>query len=344
MLFVSWPWHIKNNALSTGIEWPMIFVGEWRMSLIFLISGVGVFYALGYRSMKTFFKDRLTRIMIPLIAGIFLLVVPQVYFERLAEGYDGNYFTFYQSFVRFEPYPSGNFSWHHLWYLVYIFLYSLLFAPLFFWIKKRQPDIGRLKSWMIILLPVLWFGTGEWLLAPLFPKTHALYNDWYTHFMYISIFLIGFVIASSKAIQNQIKSYRVITSVSASFTALLLYAFFWIGNSGWEYVPHTIYPYLVAANRWLWVLAILGFSFQFLNTPSKNLMLANQYVYPFYILHQTVIIVLGYYLKDTEWSILAKFTFITCCTFGVCFIIIRFIIMRVSFLRVLFGMKPLTIP
>lgn len=342
MLFVSWPWHIKNNDLSAGIEWPMIFVGEWRMSLIFLISGVGVFYALGYRSMKAFFKDRLTRIMIPLIAGIFLLVVPQVYLERLTEGFEGNYLEFYQSFLRFEPYPSGNFSWHHLWYLVYIFLYSLLFAPLFFWIKKSRPDISQFRKPMIILLPVLWFGTGEWLLAPLFPKTHALYNDWYAHFMYISIFLLGFVIASSKRIQLKIKDCRVVTLVSASITVLLLYAFFWIGNSGWEHVPQAFYYYLVAANRWLWVLAILGFSLQYLNTPSKNLMLANQYVYPFYILHQTVIIVLGYYLKDAEWSILVKFTFITCGTFGVCFIIIRFIIMRVNFLRILFGIKLLT--
>ena len=342
MLFVHWDWHIKNNELSTGIEWPMIFVGEWRMSLIFLISGVGVFYSLGYRSMKIFFKDRLTRIIIPLIAGIFLLVAPQVYFERLTEGYDRNYLEFYRSFLSFEPYPSGDFSWHHLWFLLYIFVYSLLFAPIFFWIKKSKLYIGRFKKWAVILIPVLWFGTGEFLLASLFPKTHALYNDWYAHFMYISIFLAGFFIAYSEDLQRQIKDCLKVTLVSASITVILLYSLFWIGNSGWDYIPTVIYHYLVAANRWLWIMVILGFSLQYLNVPSRNLTVVNQYVYPFYILHQTVIIVLGYYLRDVHWSILTKFTLITFSTFGICFIVIHFLIMRVNFLRVLFGMKPVT--
>lgn len=342
MLFVHWDWHIKNNELSTGIEWPMIFVGEWRMSLIFLISGVGIFYSLGYRSAKTFVKDRLIRIMIPLISGVFLLVAPQVYFERLTEGFDGNYLVFYQSFVRFEPYPSGDFSWHHLWFLLYIFMYSLLFVPLFVRMKKAQLNINWLKKWMIILMPIVWFGTGEFSLAPLFPKTHALYNDWYAHFIYISIFFIGFFVAYSDELQHKIKVSRMTTLILAIVTAILLYSFFWVGDSGWQYINKVPYSYLVAANRWFWILTILGFSLRYLSVPSKNLTIVNQYVYPFYILHQTVIIVLGYYIKDLNWSILTKFTLITFSTFIICFIIIRFFIMRFNFLRVLFGMKSVT--
>lgn len=194
---------------------------------------------------------------------------------------------------------------------------------------------------MIVVIPVLWFGMGESLLAPLFPKTHALYNDWYAHFMYISIFLIGFLIAYSEKTQHKIKDCRMATLISASVAVLLLYSFFWIGNSGWTYVSKIIYHYLVAANRWLWLLTILGFSLRYLNTASRNLKAINQYVYPFYILHQTVIIVLGYYLRNLHWSIPAKFLLITISTFGICFIVTRFLIMRVNFLRPLFGMKPI---
>src|SRR5690606_2042228 len=178
MLFVSWDWHIKNNELSAGIVWPMIFIGEWRMSLIFLISGVGVFYSLGYRSIKSFTKDRLKRILIPLIAGIFLLVAPQVYFERLTQGSDMDYLEFYLSFLRFEPYPSGNFSWHHLWFLLYLLVYCLILTPILFAMKNSRLDIGNLNRWLILLLPIFWLGTGEWVLAPQFPKTHSLYDDW----------------------------------------------------------------------------------------------------------------------------------------------------------------------
>src|SRR5690606_41679598 len=102
------------------------------------------------------------------------------------------------------------------------------------------------------------------------------------------------------------------------------------------------YHYLVADKRWIWLMVILGISLQYLNVPSRNLLVVNQYVYLFYILHQSVIIVLGYYLRDVHWCILTKFTLITFSSFGICFIVIHFLIMRVNFLRVLFGMKPVT--
>jgi len=158
--------------------------------------------------------------------------------------------------------------------------------------------------------------------------------------MYISIFLIGFFIASAENIQHKVKDFRTVTFILAIITATLLYSLFWIGNAGFAYVGKSAYHYLVAANRWLWILTILGFSLRYLNRPSRNLTVVNQYVYPFYILHQTVIIVLGYYLMEAPWSIWSKFLLISFGTFGVCYIIIRFLIMRVNFLRVLFGMRP----
>ena len=343
MLFVSWDWHIKNNELSAGIVWPMIFIGEWRMSLIFLISGVGVFYSLGYRSIKSFTKDRLKRILIPLIAGIFLLVAPQVYFERLTQGSDMDYLEFYLSFLRFEPYPSGNFSWHHLWFLLYLLVYCLILTPILFAMKNSRLDIGNLNRWLILLLPIFWLGTGEWVLAPQFPKTHSLYDDWLSHFMYVSIFLIGFLIAASQKAQGKIKSLRIRALIMAIAITVVLYTFFWVGTLGSEYNNKKVYYYLVAANRWLWILTILGFSLQYLNKPSGHLPTVNQYVYPFYILHQTVIIILGYYFQDVDVSIFLKFTVISLSTFVICYFVVRFLIMKFDILRILFGMKPLKI-
>src|SRR5690606_10197739 len=151
-------------------------------------------------------------------------------------------------------YPSGNFSWHHLWFLLYILVYSLLFIPLFFWVRKGRLNVNGLTKWMIVVMPILWFGTGECLLVPLFPKTHAFYNDWYAHFMYISIFLIGFFIECAENIQHKVKDFRTVTFILAIITATLLYSLFWIGNAGFAYVGKSAYHYLVAANRWLWIL------------------------------------------------------------------------------------------
>src|SRR5690606_16528272 len=177
----------------------------------------------------------LKRILIPLIAGIFLLVAPQVYFERLTQGSDMDYLEFYLSFLRFEPYPSGNFSWHHLWFLLYLLVYCLILTPILFAMKNSRLDIGNLNRWLILLLPIFWLGTGEWVLAPQFPKTHSLYDDWLSHFMYVSIFLIGFLIAASQKAQGKIKSLRIRALIMAIAITVVLYTFFWVGTLGSEY-------------------------------------------------------------------------------------------------------------
>src|SRR5215217_818565 len=67
MFFNHWDWHIKNNELTHAVEWPMRFTSQWRMALLFMISGAGVYFALGSRSGGGFLKERLVRIFIPLV-------------------------------------------------------------------------------------------------------------------------------------------------------------------------------------------------------------------------------------------------------------------------------------
>ncbi|RAV30336.1 acyltransferase family protein [Sinomicrobium soli] len=341
MLFVSWEWHIKNNEISDGIEWPMIFLSQWRMPLIFLISGVGVYYALDFRSPRVFLQDRFRRILLPLLAGIFLVVAPQVYFERMAQGAEDHYFSFFMTFLEFEPYPDGNFSWHHLWFLTYILVYSVLLLPLLFVIKRRTFRFERTRGWMLLLLPGLWLGMGESLLKPLFPISGAFYNDWAAHYLYVSIFIFGFLIVSSARLQEKIRQTCRYSLALALIAVVLLYGLFWFSSTGWEYLGSTTYYYLVSINRWCWMMAILGFSLRYLKANTPYLRMLNELVYPFYILHQTVIVVLGYYIRDLSWPILTKFCFVAIFTFVSCFVLIRFVIMKVNFLRIPFGMKAL---
>ena len=115
MFFNTWEWHVKNPTEYGGMLTDvMIFLHQWRMPLLFLISGAGTYYALGKRSPKKYLGERFKRLMIPLIAGIFILVPVQVYLEKADQ---------YSSLLNFYPhmfegiYPSGNFSWHHLWFI-----------------------------------------------------------------------------------------------------------------------------------------------------------------------------------------------------------------------------------
>jgi peptidoglycan/LPS O-acetylase OafA/YrhL len=96
---------------------------------------------------------------------------------------------------------------------------------------------------------------------------------------------------------------------------------------------------LQALNAWAWILTLIGYAATYLNKPSKTLKYANEAVYPFYILHQTVIIALGYYLKNIEMSLFVKFSIMVIGTFGISWLIYEFGIRRFAWIRPLFGMK-----
>ena len=96
MFFVPWDWHIKNDRLYQWLEYPMLFINQWRLPILFVISGMGTSYALAKRTGKQFAWERIKRLLLPLAIGILLVVPPQVYFERLASGqFSGGYCCFW---------------------------------------------------------------------------------------------------------------------------------------------------------------------------------------------------------------------------------------------------------
>lgn len=340
MYFVSWDWHIKNPELSESLEVPMVFMNQWRMSLIFLISGVGVYFALGYRSAGTFARDRIKRVFVPLLVGMLLVVPPQVYYERVTQGMAGGYLSFYTSIFELVPYPAGNFSWHHLWYLAYIFCYSLLLLPLFLFFRIMHMNAGTIKNWMLLALPALWLSIGGIILNERFPATNALIDDWANHFLYISVFLIGFLLMKLPPLQAKVRILRWFSLGFALTTLSILYAFYWFKDTALNGLGLDVYYVLKQSNRWFWLMAILGFAMQHLNIKSRYLSKANEMVYPFYILHQTIIVALAFYLREVQWGIGFKFTFISLSTFLLCFLLTRYVIMPLNWLRAPFGLKP----
>lgn len=339
MYFVGWDWHIKNPELSEAIEWPMLFLSQWRMSLIFLVSGAGVYFALGYRSGGTFAKDRIKRILLPLVAGMLLVVPPQVYAERVVQGYTGSYFSFYPSIFEPVPYPEGNFSWHHLWYLAYIFTYSLVLLPLLLVLRRATIQEKNISAWAVLLGPALWLSAGGVLLNERFPATNALVDDWANHFLYVTVFLLGFVLMKLPEVQARVRRIRWYSLAAALLTVTILCVRYWMGDDDLSGSELKLYFIIKQSNRWFWLMTILGFAMQHLTIRSKYLTTANEMVYPFYILHQTVIVALGFYLRDLDWSIGSKFASMSLGTFLICFVLIRYVIMPVDWLRPVFGLK-----
>ena len=296
MFFVPWGWHIKNNVLYEWLQYPMLFVNQWRLAILFVISGMGTSYALAYRSGKVFRKERLRRLGIPLLVGMLIVVPPQIYFERLVEGqFSGSYLDYYFSDAFIGIYPSGNISWHHLWFLPYLLIFSLVLSPIFIYLRNH-PDCGFLKGvkkliaqpfGLFLFIIPLYF--AEAFVEPFFPVTHALIDDWFSIMNYMILFFYGFLLITLKDVfwkkVDDIKSYALGIGI-VSFAILI-----WYWQQEDSVLIHFTEAFFKVLNFWSWIIAIFGYSAKYLNRKSSVLKYCNEAVYPFYILHQTVTIV-----------------------------------------------------
>ena len=373
MFFVPWSWHIKNNETSEWLTLPMWFLNQWRLPLLFVISGMGTYFSLQKRTGGQFMRERVIRLLIPFVFGMLFIIPPQVYIERLENSqFTGSYFDFWPSEAFIGTYPEGNISWHHLWFILYLLLFSLVLTPLFISIKKGlskgsgfkdkalkenilsgESELSsemnfwsrfnlRLKK--IISKPLgLYLFVGplflwEWGLQPFFPVTHALVGDWFTIISSITLFLFGFIIITTKeCFWHSVKRYRNIylTVGIVCFSAMV----YIVNNYGDSLARHTIEAMIKVINLWSWIIALFGFAARYLNRNSSVLQCANQAVYPFYILHQTVIVIIGYYMIDLGWSPGIKASVMIIGTFGITWMIYEFLIRRWRFIRPLFGLK-----
>jgi peptidoglycan/LPS O-acetylase OafA/YrhL len=336
MLFVGWGWHITNEETIPALVWPMDIAHRLRMPLLFVIAGAGMWYALRRRSVGAFAGERTLRLLVPAIAGMFLIVPPQIFVERIAHGeWHGGYLQFLTDRVlQLQPYPAGNFSWHHLWFIVYLFVYVLLLLPLMAWWRRKQPAI-RPGLWLFALgLPL---GLNEILLKPLFPETHNLIQDWYIFIHYLLLTVFGFALASMPGAWDWLASKRRWALGAGLVTLIVCVALLASGLLAHDTVP----DYLMAnLFTWFWIMAFLGYGRRYLSFSNPLLRWARDASYPIYILHQTVIIVIAYFVIQQAWSPVSKYWLVLVPTLVVCVLMYEGI-RRVALLRFLFGMKPI---
>jgi len=344
MFFVPWGWHVKNNEIYDWLRWPMLFLNQWRLPILFVISGMGTYYALGKRSMGKFIWERFLRLGIPLVAGMILIVPPQIYFERLAEGtFSGSYWEYFTKVAFDGIYPEGNLSWHHLWFLPYLLVFSWILAPLFVYLRRHQTLfiewVKRLiqKKWGIYAFVIpLYF--VESLVEPFFPITHALVDDWFNFIFSIILFFYGFVLIATGEVfwgtVARMKQKAPALGIICFSGQLIIWLFFEDG-----YVIHFTEALLKVTNIWSWILVLFAYAAQYLNKPSKELAYANRAVYPFYILHQTVTVAIAYYLMNLNWGFVPKAFILVVGTFGISWLIYDLIILRIPLLHPVFGLK-----
>jgi hypothetical protein len=344
-------WHVKNVDTYVWVELWNVFATRWMMPLFFIISGASLFYAIGKSDgWRKFYVDKFLRLMIPLIIGSVTHAALQIYLEKSSHGqFSGSFFSFlpeYFNGVYLAINMPGNFAFHgmHLWYLLFLFLYSLICYRLFVWLNGSGREIlNRVTSFFAIPgLMYLGFPLPLLIMKALIPKAVLDAGSGGWGFLYYIWFLIaGFIIVSSNRLQQQILNQRwvsLLLGVGLS-TAYLYQLFspsrlvFPAGITDW------IYTLLSFISAWSWLFAILGFSMKYLAFDRPLLRSANEGVMPFYILHQTVLLCIGYFVMTWAINDAAKWVIVFISSFIVIITLYMLFIRKFEVLRFLFGMK-----
>lgn len=350
MMFNTWAWHVKNNQTIGWLEPIMGFLHQWRIPLLFFVSGSATWYMLGKYSVGRFVVERTKRLLLPLLFGMFVVVPPQVYFERLFQGQTYSFAAFYSTIFQWVPYPDGNLSWHHLWYLPYIFMFSLMALPLlvFFkrgrgrrWLGTFQDFVSKGNRVYLLFLPV---AVSEIALRPFWPHdANNLLGDWAQFAGMLIIFVLGFGLVESPSLWEALAGKRW-RSLALACTGFAFVLFSWeLDVKDPPVWLMSVYFFFRSLNMWLWIVAGLGLARQYLMFSNKTLEWAKDAVYPFYILHQTITVSVGFYLAPLDMAVGLKFLLLALATFGGCWLLYEGLIKRINLLRVCFGLKWRTV-
>jgi peptidoglycan/LPS O-acetylase OafA/YrhL len=347
-----WDWFVINDERSGLLLEFSFFLSRWRMALLYTIAGIGTAFALRGRSPSVYLRERSKRLLIPILVAVLVLVPPQVAAERIREGAQyANVTEFLRTYLNPTAYPDGSWSWHHMWFVAYLFVYSVALLPLFIWVRDRADaqTVGRLERFLgrnTVYLLALPMGILYALLIPRFNGPQDIFRDWAMFLVYGCTFLYGYLIADRSEVWDGIVARR-----RTSFAwALAIYLF--VNIFRWnETVPpqdyratSIAYLTLLGGMPWLWVLAILGYGRKYLTQAPKWLPYANEAAYPVYILHQTVVVGIAFFLVQTSEPVISKYLFLASVSLLATVAIYHAYVRPFPFMRFLMGMKPRPVP
>ncbi|MES2937273.1 MAG: acyltransferase family protein [Pseudomonadota bacterium] len=347
-----WGWHLKSPDPVAWLPVPMRALNLWRLDLLFVVSGLAIaLLRRGNGSPAALAKQRSWRLLLPLAFGMLVVVPYQPYAQGVANGLVepgfGRFLVRY--FTRSQPWPAGAFdgweagiTWNHLWYLAYLWFYTVLLVLLMPLLestagRRLRDALLKLRGAKLLVLPVLPLLVASLLLWPRFPVTHDLIHDGWVHVAYFTLFLYGYWIGLDAGFWAELTRLRW----KALGAAVLLLAVLMSLRAALPDSPALRQLLRCMGDFYLWaaIVAVLGWAHHKLNKPWPWLAWASEAVFPWYVLHQTLIIVLVVQLAPLglgpvlEPALLVAGTALGC-------LAITALVRRVRWLRPLFGLKP----
>ncbi|MCL1104354.1 acyltransferase family protein [Shewanella algicola] len=334
-------WHVMNNESSTVLDDIMVYFEQLRLQALFFIAGAGSLLLLQKMSAKSFMISKFHRLFIPLLVGMILIVPPQNYFENIAD---------YESLLSAYSQLMWSFDNNHLWFIEFLLIFMLLAIPFkcfldgatgtvwLKWLERLSQSPYGLLSLGLVLVIVR--GLAKYLMPD---DSHHIENLSLSLF-YLFFFLAGMSFIYSGQVWQTLALHRRTYLISLLISTLLFYAYY--------YSPD-LSPYLSLTARWqIWwwvctmvswsgLLTMVGFASAYINRTPTWLQQTNELIYPFYILHQTVIVMLAFYIVQWQAGIMIKSLSLLVSAFIICVALCYWVIKPFNLMRYLFGLKKL---
>src|ERR1700730_3151059 len=353
MYYVTWDWHVKSPHASSTIEPLMMLTSPWRLPLLFLVSRVATANLFERQGTRGFLGQRSVRLLVPLLFGMAVIVPPQSYLEVVEKvSYAGTYTDFLKLyFTAYHGFCRGSDclllpTWNHLWFVAYLWIYTVVLYAVIRLIPAsvkwlRRVTDGSLGGPGIIVWPLAFLAIARITLIDIYPPNHAVAGDWYNHATYGMIFLLGFVLAGTRAPWVAIQRARWIALGLAVLGWAYLSAYYgFYSNDNGPAPPQMLRLFsraVYGAEQWLAIVAVWGEARRHLvhdNEARRSLTAA---IFPVYILHQTVIVVVAHSLKPAHLDPAVEGALLVLVTASTCFLGYE-AIRRVRILRPLFGL------
>lgn len=331
--------YVKNAQESPFLQWTIIdFLDPWHMPLLFALAGAATWFALGHRGGGGYLRERIRRLLVPFVFGVIVIVPPQPFVAQLPHadaersylGFLDGYFTDVTDLSGYD----GGLTPAHMWFVLYLFLISLVVLPVLLRLHRVAiaRDVGR--PWMLVAMPL------AMLVAEALPSPEGAWNI----FVCLAMFAGGFLLLSSDGLQDLLRRrWRPILLGGVATMAVVYVVYATGADDDWAdgSVQEIAFQVVESTNTWLWVLGLIGAAGAYLDRPpTPALRYANEAAYPWYVLHQTVIVLVAYPVVGWDLGIAPKYVAIlvaaTALTFGSYELLVR----RWNPVRFLFGLRP----
>ena len=357
MFYVPWDWHVKSPHPVEALEPLMMLTNPWRLTLLFLVSGAATRFMADKTTVGRLTGARAARLLPPLLFAMFVIVPPQSYYQvvEYIAAHPGTSLTVDNFWLRYAT-ASGHWcspagclitpTYNHMWFVAYLFLYTLALAALLLVWRRLGEHIQAgaervLKGLGLLAWPILFLGLLRGTLYVRYGETHALVADYYVHAVSLSAFLLGFGLAKSQVLRERL------TAVRWPAMALAIAAYAGFAAFAWIYRGDTPVPpaglklamrFVHATDTWCVIVAILGFGAKHLNRGGPALRYLTLGVFPFYLVHQTLIVVMAHHLVKLNLPQPLEAAILIVLTFAGCFTTYE-IVRRIPGVRILFGLR-----